>query len=349
MNIFRIGVVATVVIGFGVSRVLASPLVADFKSDLKARVDQAAKDSSNVVVGKDGWLFFVPELRHLSIGTFWGEAAKNVSRATSPTAADPLPAILDFKAQLDKAGIAFLVVPVPAKASIYPDKLIEGASNSESARLDASDAEFIALLRQKGLSVIDLAPIYLQHRAAHPDELLYTKEDTHWSGVGIHVAAEEITKQLSKAPWYAGSSHTKFVGKTAPLKVTGDLVTMLTGGKPGPEEVQLTSVKDGKGSPVQSWRQSPVVLLGDSHNLIYSIGDDMLASGSGLPENLALDLGIAPDVVAVRGSGATPSRVNLARRGDNLAGKKIVIWCFSVREFTEGQGWRKVPVIRASN
>jgi len=24
-----------------------------------------------------------------------------------------------------------------------------------------------------------------------------------------------------------------------------------------------------------------------------------------------------------------------------------VIWCFTVREFTEGQGWKKVPVIRA--
>jgi len=42
----------------------------------------------------------------------------------------------------------------------------------------------------------------------------------------------------------------------------------------------------------------------------------------------------------------TPARINLLRRGDNLAGKKLVIWCFTVREFTEGQGWKKVPVVR---
>jgi alginate O-acetyltransferase complex protein AlgJ len=29
-----------------------------------------------------------------------------------------------------------------------------------------------------------------------------------------------------------------------------------------------------------------------------------------------------------------------------MAGKKVVVWCFTAREFTESQGWRKVPVIR---
>ena len=45
-------------------------------------------------------------------------------------------------------------------------------------------------------------------------------------------------------------------------------------------------------------------------------------------------------------AGATPARINLLRRKDNLAGKKLVIWCFSAREFTEAAGgWRLVPVI----
>jgi alginate O-acetyltransferase complex protein AlgJ len=26
--------------------------------------------------------------------------------------------------------------------------------------------------------------------------------------------------------------------------------------------------------------------------------------------------------------------------------KKLVIWCFSVREFTESTGWSKVPVVK---
>ncbi len=57
----------------------------------------------------------------------------------------------------------------------------------------------------------------------------------------------------------------------------------------------------------------------------------MFAVSSGFPENLAAKLGFAPDVIAVRGSSATPARMNLARRADNLTGKKLVVWCFTVR------------------
>ena len=73
----------------------------------------------------------------------------------------------------------------------------------------------------------------------------------------------------------------------------------------------------------------------------------MHAKDAGLPEQLAYQLGLNVDLVGVRGSGATPARVELARRRDNLAGKKLAIWCFTVREYTESlTGWRKVPVIR---
>jgi alginate O-acetyltransferase complex protein AlgJ len=86
--------------------------------------------------------------------------------------------------------------------------------------------------------------------------------------------------------------------------------------------------------------------MGDSHTLIFH--DPLLfARGAGLPDHLALRLGLAVDLVGVRGSGATSTRIELLRRKDNLEGKKLVIWCFSFREFTESTtGWRKVPVVR---
>jgi hypothetical protein len=99
-------------------------------------------------------------------------------------------------------------------------------------------------------------------------------------------------------------------------------------------------------TPVPDWRGSPILLLGDSHNLVFHAGGDMHATGAGFADQLAFELGFPVDIVAVRGSGATPSRLNLMRRGDNLAGKKLVIWCLSVREYVESQGWKLVPVIR---
>ena len=58
--------------------------------------------------------------------------------------------------------------------------------------------------------------------------------------------------------------------------------------------------------------------------------------------------GLTGTVLGVRGSGATPSRVSLYRRAKAdpayLTAKRLVVWCFSAREFTEGSGRRKVPV-----
>ena len=68
---------------------------------------------------------------------------------------------------------------------------------------------------------------------------------------------------------------------------------------------------------------------------------------AGLADQLAAELRITVDVIGVRGSGATPARVNLLRRAKAdeayLAGKKAVIWCFAAREFTESNGWSLVP------
>src|SRR2546421_11407226 len=76
--------------------------------------------------GADGWLFFAGELRLLSLGRFWGDDAPKVSRAHKPELADPIPAILDFQQQLKARGIDLVVVPVPPKESIYPEKIVPG-------------------------------------------------------------------------------------------------------------------------------------------------------------------------------------------------------------------------------
>ncbi len=49
---------------------------------------------SNVVEGKDGWLFFRDELEHVRAGKFWGEAASEASKTRKKKYADPLPAII---------------------------------------------------------------------------------------------------------------------------------------------------------------------------------------------------------------------------------------------------------------
>ena len=313
------------------------------------KVAEAEAQETTVVFGNAGWLFFAPELRSMSIGQFWGDAAKEVSRASNLAFADPLPAILDFKAQLDSAGISLIFVPIPAKATIYPDKVVGALRCGVTVRTDEHHLKFYDILREHGVNVLDLTPLFLQNRFTNAGPV-YCKQDTHWSGQACVLAAEAIAKAIGVPSWAAEIPKQSMQIETRTVEITGDLWKELGDENLQKEQLRLTYVKGEAGASRSgvgaSWRASPVVLLGDSHNLVFHAGGDMHAQGAGLPDHLTYQLGFPVDVVAVRGSGATPSRLNLFRRRDKLKGKRVVIWCFSVREFTEGQGWRKVPVIQ---
>lgn len=312
--------------------------------------DAAARDSATVA-GRDGWLFFAPELRHISVGRFWGDRAKEVTRARRVDAADPLPAILDFKQQLDAIGVELLLVPVPAKSIIYADRLPRDIEIPASLpRLDAATEAFYEILREHDVEVLDLTKPFLDNRS-DSEGPLYCLQDTHWSGVGCVLAAKQIARVVSARPWYAGVTTTDFSTEWTTAVIAGDLRESTDKSITPSEQLRLRRVvtENGAGqTEVASDPASPLVLLGDSHNLVFHAGGDMHATGAGLPDQLAFELGYPVDVVAVRGSGATAARVNLLRRAQRdpsyWTGKRLVVWCFSAREFTEGDGWALVPV-----
>ena len=171
-----------------------------FIQSLIEKVTEAEKQKTSVVTGKGGWLFFAPELRHLSVGQYWGDAAKKVSRASNPDFADPLPAILDFKVQLDSAGIEMIFVPIPAKATIYPEMISEHGATT--ARTDEQHLKFYDILRKQSVNVLDLTDLFLKNRFTDSGPL-YCKQDTHWSGQACVLAAEAIAKAIGEPPWMA--------------------------------------------------------------------------------------------------------------------------------------------------
>jgi hypothetical protein len=339
---------------FGVTATAGEP-AADaeaFRARCAAKAAAAEKADTIAVPGRDGWLFFSGDLRHLGVGKFWGEAAIRVSKAAKPEQADPLPAILDFQAQLDKAGIELLLLPVPPKAVVFADMLFEQAKGKDTPpRLDLCHQEFYELLRQKGVKVLDLTDDFIAHRS-DKEGPPYCRQDSHWSGWGCALAAKRLAAEIKARPWLSGVPRLKLAAEVTPTPIDGDLRQALTGDKPAEEKLWLRFVAQGgsEAASLEPDRQSPVILLGDSHNLVFHSGGDMLAQGAGLADQLALELGFAVDLIGVRGSGATPARVNLLRvaRADAryLGRKKLVIWCFAAREFTESAGWQKVPVVK---
>ena len=298
-----------------------------------------------MIPGADGWFFLSSDIRFLSVGQFWGADAAKVSRAHKPESADPIPAIVDFHEQLKKRGIDLLLMPVPPKAAIYPEKILtEVDLHGETAAPFL--ARFYDELRGRGIDVVDLAPVFLQNRASEHGPV-FCKTDSHWSGFGCVLAAQTITEKIHEK--LAGQPKKNYAAEWKETTIKGDLGDLpgLNTKKPEPEKIAVRTISDKEtGAATIPDPNSPLLIIGDSHTLVFH---DFLAEKSGLLDQLAYQIGFAPDLIGTRGSGATSVRVSLYRRArkdpDYLAKKKMIVWCFAAREFTESdQGWDKVPV-----
>ena len=315
----------------------------------KAGADAAAQGRL-VISGSDGWLFLAQEMVHLGKKRFWGTDAQTTGIAPKPEHRDPLAVIVDFADQLKKNGIHLILMPVPPKALIYSEKLMPdfGVANT-SDRLDPWHAAFYALLKEKGVDVLDLTPIFRKEKN-RIQEPLYCRTDTHWSGAGCDVAARAVFERMISRGIVKQAPVTSLTAQVSPVGITGDLARLLNPADPVKETLSLRFVTRGSGpaSLLVPDAKSPFLVLADSHGLVFHDGEDMHAAGGGFFDQLSYELGQAVDLIAVRGSGATPVRINLMRRvrpnPDYLKQKKVVVWCFSAREFTESDGWRVVPI-----
>lgn len=302
--------------------------------------ENPATGAPPVVEGRDGWLFFEPEMRFLGFPRFWGEAAAKTARAPKPENADPLPAIVHFHQQLAERGITLFVMPVPPKAwstAHAPNLPLEGRS------MDAL-GQFYGLLRAEGVRVVDLRPDFEAREAA--GEGMYCKTDTHWSGAGCVTAAQAAAAALADAGLGIKLSPSPLAARWTQATFQGDLLELQHAPESARETLPVRQITHASRKPVQPDPASPLLLLGDSHTLVFH---DFLAQNAGFPDQIAKETGIIPDWIGTRGSGANAVRISLLRRAVKdpgyLATKKAVIWCFAAREFTEAdQGWQRLPL-----
>jgi len=307
-----------------VSAVLAAAEPAQLAAEAGKRV------SAGTITMKDsnGWLYSKNELTHLSKGDLAKGAI--VKAAVSKKNQDPIPALVKFNDDLKSLNIRLVLVPVPPKSAIMP---FSGIQKGEAMKYLKP---FYDELRAKGIDVLDLSDVYLKSGKGD----LYCKTDAHWSPSGIAAAADELAKKINL------KGNEKFAVTSSVQKISGDLAKSLYAADPETEEITLQTVS---GRVLDE--NSPVLLIGDSHTLVFSAGGDMLASNAGLAEILASKICTPVDRIGVKGSAATAVRINLFRKAMKnpnwLKNKKYVIYCFTCREFTEAvSGWTIVPVIK---
>jgi alginate O-acetyltransferase complex protein AlgJ len=126
----------------------------------------------------------------------------------------------------------------------------------------------------------------------------------------------------------------------------GDLLDLKHAPANQEERLKTRQVSDSSNAALQPNAASSILILGDSHTLVFH---DFLAERAGFTDQLAHETGVVPDWIGTRGSGANAVRISLLRRAIKdagyLASKKAVVWCFAAREFTEAdQGWQRLPL-----
>jgi SGNH hydrolase-like domain, acetyltransferase AlgX len=316
-----------------------------FVNKLAAKSRAAQSENAAVIAGVDGWFFLSSDIRFLSVGQFLGADAAKVSRAHKPESADPIPAIVDFHNELKRRGIDLLVMPVSPKAAIYPEKILPDVDlHGETAAPYL--ARFYDELRKREIDMVDLSPVFLQNRANEHGPV-FCKTDTHWSGFGCVLAAQTIKDKIQEK--LAGQPRKNYAAEWKEITIKGDLGDLAGPNtkKLEPEKIAVRTISDKEtGAAVNPDPNSPLLIIGDSHTLVFH---DFLAEKSGLLDQLAYETGFAPDLIGTRGSGSTSVRISLYRRARKdpayLSKKKMIVWCFAAREFTESdQGWEKVPV-----
>lgn len=327
--------------------IVLSEIQQKFRAALTAKYQSAERQNAGAVVGENDWLFLIAELRFLATEKFWGQAAAKVGRSRKPQWADPIPAIVDFQRRLKERDIELLLVPVPPKAAIYPEKIFPEIDLRGAACTPFLD-RFYEELRAEGVKVVDLTKSFVDHRDRKAGAI-FCRTDSHWSGVGCALAAQAIAEEI-RSKFSDLSPRTVYTAEWKKISVDGDLRGLLAQAQqPPPEEIFVRTVSEKTGgTAVSKNADSPLLLLGDSHVLVFH---DFFGERAGLLDQLAFELGFAADLIGTRGSGATPVRINLYRRSlndpDYLAKKKVVLWCFAAREFTEAeQGWVPQPLAK---
>ncbi len=328
----------------------AGAVLGPFRAELDRLAREAEAGGRVAVRGLDDWLFLGPELRQVGLDGLPEPAGGGASTPGPPLDTGPVAAVLDVRRQLAAMDVELLLVPVPPKSVVFPEKVSGAvAVPVPPPRLDPALERLYERLRAGGVDVLDLTEHFIRERF-HPEGPLYCRTDSHWSGSGCTTAAAAIADEVRARPWYAGLETESFGASWYSTGISGDLAG--PGGVPaGREELRLRGVIRATGrdrTAVDPDPDSPVLLLGDSHALVFHAGGDLHAAGAGLPDQLAFELGLAVDLAAAPGPGALTALEDLGRRAradpDYWSRKRLVVWCFAARAFGGGGDWRRVSI-----
>ncbi len=225
-----------------------------------------AMAQSPVIIGKDQWLFYRPEMIQPA-----DEAAINTS----------LDLVQRFNKILAANGTTLAYAVIPIKMRIYADFLPEQAKLSPY--MAANYERVIKVLKAKGVNAVDVNTAMMKSPIRTSISPIFLKGDTHWSQLGGMVVAEAIKDEILVNPLLKKAYDTtpeekytmKFRKKLYTLK-GGDLRNGLPADYPKhpPEQTLLFDIKQAKKAAtglLDDTAVPEVVLVGSSYSQEWTL------------------------------------------------------------------------------
>lgn len=303
-------------------------------------------------IGRDGWLFYRPDVDYLTGPGFLEprvlhRRALGGKQHAAPPQPDPRPAIIEFHEQLARRGIKLIVMPVPSKSAIYPERLSSRYDYSYALLENASFQQFKQDLDAAGVLVFDPAPTMMRSKNTHKQPQPILRTDTHWTPDTMESVAGALKFYLDQHCPVPPTAPTHFTERFRDIENTGDIASMLHLPQKQmlfpPEKLTIREVSEPDDGVWKPDENADVLLLGDSYTNIYSLPEMNWGASAGLAERLSFVLGRKIDRLAQNDGGSHASRQalyqQLARGHDRLRGKRVVIWEFAVRELAFGD-WK---------
>lgn len=309
--------------------------------------------------GTNGWLYYRPDLEYLIGHPFLDpqvlkQRARSGDSSTTPVQPDPIKAIVHFKQQLAERGIALVVMPMPMKPVIQPENLSSRYSLTQAPLQNPSYATFVTALEAQGIPVCDVSTLLAsdKQQSGKPQ---FLKTDTHWTPTAMELAAQYTVKFVQDLHVLPSMEPYGYTQQAATVTNLGDIAIMLKLPKSQtiykPETVQIHQVYGPDGELWTPDSQADVLVLGDSFTNIFSLQDMGWGESAGFAEQLSFFLQRPVDLIAQNAGGSFASRQELAKklirgaaRGEDLlAGKRVVIYEFAMRDLSSGD-WKIIDL-----
>jgi len=145
--------------------------------------------STEVYIGRDGWLFFRPEIRDYMKG--------GCSRQTLRDMLTLAQQLQGLERAVEASGRQFVFLVAPNKATVYREYAIPGSQRSDCGR-----SRYDRLRESLEIHPIKhFVSLDALIESEKPKRMLYLKTDNHWNYYGGMLASQAILRELAPSSW----------------------------------------------------------------------------------------------------------------------------------------------------